>query len=165
MQGLLSGLVPRLIPARLHRAIYRLGHRLRRMFLRHLSGEVHGCTVLGWDESGNLLLVRHSYGPPVWALPGGGMRRNEDAEAAAQRELHEELGCMLLQPVFVGQHREDFLGSTNHVAIFSGRVDGRPCPDMREVVEARFFAPDALPANLSTTVRKRLRALKEMPGS
>lgn len=148
-----------LIPAPLHRALFRLGHGLRRMFLRHVAGEVYGCCVIGRDGEGRILLVRHSYGPPVWALPGGGMRRDEDPEAAALRELHEELGCTLAEPVHLGLQRNEFLGSVNHVQVFSGLVQGEPRPDMREVVEARFFALDALPGNLSRTVSYRLELL------
>ncbi len=151
-----------LIPAPLHRALYRLGHRLRRMFLRHLAGEVHGCCIIGQDEQGRVLLVRHSYGPPVWALPGGGMRKGEDPQTAALRELQEELGCTLADPVHLGLQSNEFLGSTNHVQVFTGLLEGRPTPDMREVVECRFFALDELPDRRSRTVGYRLELL---PGS
>ncbi|WP_338243206.1 NUDIX domain-containing protein [Aurantiacibacter hainanensis] len=148
-----------LIPAPLHRALYRAGHGLRRIFLRHLAGEVHGCCIIGRDPDGSVLLVRHSYGPPVWAFPGGGMRQGEDALAAALRELREELDCTLHDPVHLGVQRNEFLGSINHVRVVTGQVAGVPTPDMREVVEARFFPLDALPENRSRTVHKRLAML------
>ena len=151
-----------LIPAPLHRALYRVGHGLRRLFLRHLAGEVHGCCIIGRDAAGRVLLVRHSYGSPVWALPGGGMKKGEDAQAAALRELREELGCSLADPVHLGVQRNDFLGSTNHVRVFTGQVEGEPTPDMREVVEAQFFHIDALPDNRSRTVEMRLALLVEV---
>lgn len=150
-----------LIPAPLHRALYRAGHGLRCMFLRHLAGEVHGCCIIGRDGKGSVLLVRHSYGPPVWAFPGGGMRKDEDAEAAALREFGEELGCGLENAELLGIQRNEFLGSTNHVRVFTGKVSGEPSPDMREVVEARFFALDALPDNCSRTVFLRLKLLQQ----
>ena len=151
----------RLIPPRLHRAIYRAGHRLRRLWLKSTGAEVHGATVIGRDREGRVLLVRHSYGQPVWAFPGGGMKPHEDAEKAALRELKEELGCTLADPAFVGHQKDIFLGAPNHVRIFTGIVAGEVRPDMREVVEARFFALDDLPENLSGTVPKRLAALAE----
>lgn len=153
-----------LIPAPLHRALYRAGHGLRRMFLRHLAGDVHGCCIIARDADGSVLLVRHSYGPPVWAFPGGGMKKDEDAEAAALRELREELGCTLADPVHLGVQRNQFLGSTNHVRVFTGQVSGDPTPDMREVVEAQFFPLDALPENRSRTVEMRLALLVEFRG-
>ena len=47
-----------------------------------------------------ILLVRHSYGPQHWALPGGGLASGEDAEACARRELREELGLAGTLPFF-----------------------------------------------------------------
>ena len=153
-----------LIPAPMHRALFRLGHGLRRIFLRHLAGEIHGCCIIVRDGQGRVLLVRHSYGPPVWALPGGGMRSHEDPEAAALRELREELGCSLLDPLHLGMQSNEFLGSTNHVQVFTGLVDGTPTPDMREVVECRFFALDELPERRSSTVARRLSLLPTKAG-
>ncbi|MFB0613779.1 NUDIX domain-containing protein [Aurantiacibacter poecillastricola] len=150
-----------LIPAPLHRALYRLGHGLRRIFLRHFKGEVHGCCVIGRDGEGRVLLVRHSYGPAVWAFPGGGMRKDEDGEAAALRELHEELRCTLAEPVRLGHLEDMYLGSRNRVQVFTGLIQGEPRPDMREVVEARFFALDMLPDNTSRTVRDRVHLLEQ----
>jgi 8-oxo-dGTP pyrophosphatase MutT (NUDIX family) len=46
--------------------------------------------VLG--HGGEVLVVRHTYGPPGWELPGGGLRRGEDPLVAARREMAEELG-------------------------------------------------------------------------
>jgi ADP-ribose pyrophosphatase YjhB (NUDIX family) len=44
-------------------------------------------------RDGEVLLVRHTYGPRrVWHVPGGGSRRGEDGPAAADREMSEELG-------------------------------------------------------------------------
>lgn len=150
-----------LIPAPLHRALFRAGHGMRKIFLRHIADEVHGCCIIGRDEAGGILLVRHSYGPPVWSFPGGGMRKNEDPEAAALRELAEELGCTLHQPVHLGLQQNQYLGSTNHVRVFTGLVCGEPIPDMREVVEARFFALDSLPENRSRSVELRLTLLRD----
>jgi ADP-ribose pyrophosphatase YjhB (NUDIX family) len=42
-------------------------------------------------NAGQVLLVRHTYGPKEWELPGGGVRRAEDPFAGIQRELREEL--------------------------------------------------------------------------
>jgi hypothetical protein len=47
------------------------------------------------------------------------------------------------------------------VRIVTGLIEGTPQHDMREVVEARFFEPDALPEKLSPVVRARLAALDQ----
>jgi len=90
------------------------------------------------------------------------MRKNEDPESAALRELAEELGCTLHQPIHLGLQQNRYLGSTNHVSVFTGLVRGEPTPDMREVVEARFFALDSLPENRSRSVELRLTLLRDV---
>ena len=47
------------------------------------------CVVTHGDD---VLLVRHTYGHRAWDLPGGTVKRREVPLAAAQREMHEELG-------------------------------------------------------------------------
>ena len=39
-----------------------------------------------------MLLVRHTYGPRAWDLPGGAIKRGEPPIDAARREMDEELG-------------------------------------------------------------------------
>ena len=87
------------------------------------------------------------------------MHRGEDPQAAALRELQEELGCTLADPVHLGMQSNEFLGSTNHVQVFTGLLAGQPTPDMREVVECRFFALDDLPERRSRTVAYRIAML------
>ena len=67
------------------------GFSINRCIVRHRGSAV----MLAVDVRRRVLLVRHSYGPPVWALPGGGLGRNEDPGVAAAREFREELGCGL----------------------------------------------------------------------
>lgn len=49
------------------------------------------------DEEGRVLLLRRRAFdglPPVWEVPGGKVEPGEDPEAAALREIHEELGIV-----------------------------------------------------------------------
>ncbi len=151
-----------LIPAPLHRALYRIAHRLRRRWQRRFCSEIHGCSVIAFDEAGHVLLVRHSYGSAVWAFPGGGISASEDPLEGALREFSEELGCTVSEPRYLGVLDEDFHGMRNVAHIFAGRIEGHPRPDMRELVAARFFALDDLPDDCASTVAPRLGLLRNI---
>ncbi|MCX7675764.1 MAG: NUDIX domain-containing protein [Alteraurantiacibacter sp.] len=153
-------LIARLIPLRLHRLLYRMAHRLRTGFLRVAGGEVQGSAVIARDGKGHVLLVRHSYGSGLWAFPAGGIRRGEDPRVAAMREFAEELGAGLEDLVLLGVTVEDYHGARNVAHVFTGLIVGEPRPDGREIVEARFFAPDDLPPDRSATVARRLALLE-----
>lgn len=148
-----------LIPAALHRRLYRLAHALRRRWLRLRGGKVFGVSIIARDDRGRVLLVRHSYGSESWQFPSGGMRRTEQPESAVRREFAEELGCRLAELTPLGVVEEPYHGAVNVVHIFAGRVEGEPRPDGREVVEAHFFPPDGLPARLGQKTRERLGLL------
>lgn len=145
-----------LIPAPLHRVLYRLAHRLRVQWWRIRKPRFDGCRVVGLDEAGRVLLIRHSYGSDNWMPPGGGISRAEDVLTAAVRELREETGCGLEDAVRITLVEEDIGGATNRVHIVAGRVLGDPRPDRREVVEAAFFELDVLPTPMSEALRERL---------
>jgi 8-oxo-dGTP pyrophosphatase MutT (NUDIX family) len=145
-----------LIPKPLHRLAYRLAHRLRKVWWRIRRPLVVGCRVLAFDAVGRVLLVRHSYGTGNWMAPGGGLKRGEDPLWAGARELREECGCGLEGVWEVTLVEEPLQGATNEVHVVTGTVVGTPAPDGREVIEAAFFAPEALPARMSGLLRRDL---------
>lgn len=145
-----------LLPPAPHRLLLRVAHRVRHHWRRLAKWPLAGVSVIVTDGAGRVLLVRHSYGPRVWALPGGGLNRGEAPEAAAARELHEELGCGLVGIEQVATIEETISGSRHTAYIFSGQLNGELRPDGREVVAARFFAADALPADLGRSSRRRI---------
>ena len=146
----------RLIPAPLHRAGLRLAHGVRRRWWRLAQVRLQGSRVLAFDQRGHLLLVRHSYGNGSWMLPGGGIARAEDPLAAALRELAEETGLRLAGPRCVAVADEPLYGTVNRVHLFTGTAQGTLAIDGREIIEAAFFARDALPAALSPTLAREL---------
>jgi ADP-ribose pyrophosphatase YjhB (NUDIX family) len=148
----------RLLPPALHRMLLRFAHRARHYWRRAAKPQLAGVSVIATDGAGRVLLVRHSYGPKVWALPGGGLNCGEVPEAAAARELHEELGCGLVGIERVATIEETISGAPHTAYIFAGRLDGELRPDGREVIAARSFAPDALPADLGKSSRRRIEA-------
>lgn len=145
-----------LIPPPLHRAALRLAHGLRKRWWRVRKPRLQGCRVLAIDEAGRVLLIRHSYGSGQWMPPGGGVRRGEAPVAAAVRELREETGCGIEAPAQVAMVVEALHGAGNAVHVIAGRAQGTLKPDGREVIEAAFFALDALPGDLPAGLRAQL---------
>ena len=146
----------RLIPAPLHRLGLRAAHGLRRRWWRLAQVRLQGSRVLAFDALGQLLLIRHSYGSGSWMLPGGGIGRREDPQAAALRELAEEVGLTLVNPRCFAVEDEPLYGTINRVHLFTGRAEGVLAIDGREIIEAAYFAPDALPADLSPALARGL---------
>jgi ADP-ribose pyrophosphatase YjhB (NUDIX family) len=146
----------RIVPAPLHRAVMPLAHVARHYWRRWRKVPIAGVSVIVTNLGGDVLLLRHSYGPAVWALPGGGLARGEDPLEAARREVREELGVELARIEFVGTLDEVLSGSPHTAHIFTGVCDRQPKPDLREVTEARFFPSHSLPEPLGRTTRARI---------
>lgn len=141
---------------RLRRCAYRVAYRLLRLagFVWPPRGQ--GAQALLVCD-GQVLLVRHSYGPRRWELPGGGIKRGEQPIEALRRELDEELGLRVPAAVSIAvrhgpgrQHRQ--LTHLYRVELQSQLVD----PDGVEIDEARWFDPAAPPARLGWMVREAL---------
>lgn len=145
-----------LIPAALHRQLYRVAHRARRLWWRVRRPRRGSVVVIAFDEHGRVLLVRHSYGPPVWSLPGGGIDRGEAPEQAAAREISEELGCGLTDLAAIDASAERIAGSDALRHIIVARLVGEPVPDMREIVAAAFFDPENLIEPCGRRSRRRI---------
>ena len=80
--------------------------------------------------------------------PGGGVRRGEEPREAARRELREELDLVVGPDdlVFAREMVVDWDFRRDHVRVFELRLHEEPVLriDNREVVAARFVAPEAL---------------------
>ena len=150
----------RLIPATLHRLGLRWGHRVRHRWRRFAGQPLAGVSVFVTDFEGRLLLVRHSYGPSGWALPGGGVANGEAPEAAAAREVAEEVRCTLEDAQVIDTFEETISGAPHTAYLVAGRTRDRPRPDKREVVEARFFPRHSLPEPQTPLTRARIAAWK-----
>jgi 8-oxo-dGTP pyrophosphatase MutT (NUDIX family) len=146
----------RLIPAPVHRTALRLAHALRKRWWRIRKPRLNGCRVLALDGEGRVLLVRHAYGSGKWMAPGGGLSRREAPLAGALRELREETGCTLANAFEVTLSEEPLQGAVNAVHVVAGWTCDVPRADGREVIEARFYPPGALPENMPPLLRAEL---------
>ena len=147
-----------LIPTGLHRAALRAAHRTRHLWRKIVRPHLRGVCGSVHDAAGTVRVVRQSYGPANWALPGGGCKRHEDPLATARRELREELALELREIVEVARIEETISGAPHTAYVMAAVTTDVPQPDGREIVEARFFASDALPRLLSPLACRRLEA-------
>ena len=117
-----------------------------------------GVRGLVLDDSGRVMLVKHTYAPG-WQLPGGGVEVGETFEMALKRELAEEANVVVDgPPILHGLFLNRPISRRDHVAVYvvrRFRVTGERAPD-REIVEARFFPVAALPSDTTRGTRSRL---------
>lgn len=125
---------------------------------RFTRGMTLGVRGIVRDETGAVLLVRHTY-TPGWHLPGGGVEPGETGLAALTRELREEAGvAMLAPPRLHGAFFNRAVSNRDHVLVYV--IDAFTRDDSerraREIAQARFFEPGALPDNATPGTRRRL---------
>ncbi|MBV8738367.1 MAG: NUDIX hydrolase [Alphaproteobacteria bacterium] len=126
------------------RAVFRLGFALAGVWWR-LTSPQHEGAVVAIHVGPALLLVRCSY-RVGWHLPGGGVRRGEHPEAAARRELAEEIGLAVTELHLAGTACGIWDGRRDRVHFFELRLAELPKLrlDNREVVEAHLILPEEL---------------------
>ena len=143
------------------RAFGRLPRRVRRALI-HLGAPSYsvGAMCIIDREDGDVLLVRQSY-RDGWAAPGGLLHRREEPEVGARREAKEEVGVevdTLGEPLVIIDVKARRID-----VVFRCRVQP-PVPDVLapdsvEIVEARWFPRDALPAMQKETAEAFRRVL------
>ncbi len=120
----------------------------RRRLVRSISPSFTvGAICLIERPDGHVLLIRHAY-RQRWGIPGGLLKRREDPAAAAHREVLEEVGLrieLVGEPATVVDavpQRVDVVFRAKPVSL-EAVGEMRPCSP--EIVDARWFSPDALP--------------------
>ena len=132
-------------------------YRIQRQLWRWIHPRTRGVKLMLFNEAGEILLIRNSYGrSDQFVLPGGGIRPWEQPEQAARREANEELSCELDQLNAVSTHFSSAEGKRDTISLYTARIMGALKADGFEVEEARFFPVDALPTNISGATLRRI---------
>jgi ADP-ribose pyrophosphatase YjhB (NUDIX family) len=143
-------------------------HRCRHLALRLLRLKTRGVKVMAFNPAGELLLIRNTYGHSrLFMLPGGGVERRETPAEAAARELAEETGLKAEQLEARSIHHSRHEGRRDTIHLFKALATEAPRACGIEVEEARFFALDALPDNVSAATLRRIaeyRGEREIDG-
>lgn len=153
---------PRPLVARLLRLAW-IGRNLWHRVARPLTMGVRALLIDESDPAApRVLLIRHSY-VGGWHMPGGGVAKGETLAEAMKREVREEVGLVVEGAVqLLGVCARFRHGASDHVAVFAVRGwSGVPKADGVEIVEARFFPVDRLPADLSPATGRRLSEFLE----
>jgi 8-oxo-dGTP pyrophosphatase MutT (NUDIX family) len=138
---------------RLPRSLVRLAatsvHRVRRLLWFLAGGKGPGVHAVALTPEGHVVLVRLTY-VAGWRLPGGGVGRGEDEEAAILRELREEIGLAAH-----GAVRPVGRGFPSYFLVED--IEYSPRQSL-EVEDTRAFDPAALPADVPAIDRRVIAA-------
>ncbi|MCL4263160.1 MAG: NUDIX domain-containing protein [Anaerolineae bacterium] len=118
---------------------------------RHLMG----INLVVVNDQGQILLLKHVFHPYApWGLPGGWLNRGEDPKECALRELREETGLTAVLDRVLVLQRSAELSQIN--AVYLAFAQAGTMQLSSEIMEARWFEPEALPEPLTTITRQAI---------
>ena len=106
--------------------------------------------VIVYRDDGDILLVRSRFSRQEWALPGGGVNRNESYEQAAVRETLEEVGLKIHNLRYLGKANSHESYAKFSVRVFAAHASDYGIKCNFEIMEARWFNMNYLPEEYYT---------------
>jgi 8-oxo-dGTP pyrophosphatase MutT (NUDIX family) len=137
------------LPIPLRRLAYRSAYVVLAVYRYAARPNLHGVKCVLTDDD-SVLLVRHTYGPREWDLPGGGLRRNESPLSAARREMQEELGVEIDDWLAIGDVLAKVQNARSTMYCFRAELSQPELElDPGEIRAARWFGRHQLPMNVA----------------
>lgn len=117
-----------------------------------------GVGIVVFNPAGQVLLLKHVFHPfAPWGVPSGWLDKREAPQEGALRELKEEAGLDAQLGDMLWMQRSQY--PANEIVIFfAGYSSDEPVVSSFEILEARWFDPDQLPANMQEYT---LRAIEQ----
>lgn len=113
-------------------------------------------------NDGKILLVRIGYSHKRWVIPGGGINCREASSEAAIREVKEESGIDIVNPVYVGEEQISYEYKRVIVFYFTAEAPNSDLTiDGQEIVDAGWFLLDALPTDIAPRLPKQITLYNE----
>ena len=139
--------------------LYQLANTLRHIYWFIFHPNTRGVKVV-IEFEGKYLFIRHGYGSRRWTLPGGGINRAEPPEAAAKREVWEEvrLDLNMLRPI--GNFETNLEYKHDNVFCFlATTLRDKPILRRGEVIAYGWFPKDDLPSEMTINSQMTLDLL------
>lgn len=126
------------------RAVFRGIARVMSLVFK-LGSKKDRVRVIVYRDDGDILLVKNRFSRQKWALPGGGVNRNESYEQAAVREVLEEIGLKIHNLRYLGKANSHESYAKFSVRVFAAHASDYDIKCNFEIMEARWFNMNYLP--------------------
>jgi ADP-ribose pyrophosphatase YjhB (NUDIX family) len=131
---------------------HRFARAIQKIYWKSFRPHTHGVKALILDKSERVLLVQMSY-QDGWALPGGGVKKNETSIQALGREIREELGLNITDANILATFQNEAEGKIDSIDLIECRSSGEIQLNS-EITEADWFKLDMLPELTPATARR-----------
>lgn len=109
------------------------------------------------SHNSEILFLRHTYGNNNWNFPGGGIKKGEEPEDAAKREVKEEVGLTLINIREVGNFSSVLEYKKDMVRVFAAEATNRNVKlQEAEIMDCGWYQISSLPEKLSITAKRSL---------
>ena len=106
--------------------------------------------VIIYRDDGDVLMVKSRFSRQEWALPGGGVNRNESYEQAAAREVLEEVGLKIDNLRYLGKTNSHESYAKFPVRVFAAHASDYDIKCNFEIMEVRWINGKCIPKEYRT---------------